>query len=201
MSSREATQRVQGVRRRQWCCEHGRSRSQCKEGGGSGICEHGRRRNDCRECGGSSSASTCDTVWLAKERAIGGCRRLASPKMSARGSGCSVRNTRTSALCWESKALSAPRTTASVLLENVEKWERSSASTGGCAPSARSAAAARVGGGTAPASAKFTVTPRCGDLFIGSALMMLRDRNRHRYLRERERRARGRNHSLRCARV
>ena len=52
--SRETTQRVHGVRRRQRCCEHGWSRSQCKEGGGGGICERGRRRNDCRECGGRS---------------------------------------------------------------------------------------------------------------------------------------------------
>ena len=75
------TRGVHGVRRRQRCCEHGRSRSQCKEGGGSGICEHGRRRNDCRECGGSCSASTCDTVWLAKNAAAAAsrCRLRARP--------------------------------------------------------------------------------------------------------------------------
>ena len=70
LSSREATQRVQGVRRRQRCCEHGWSRSQWKEGGGSGICEYGRRRNGCRECGGS--ASICEHVrhrMVCKEHA------------------------------------------------------------------------------------------------------------------------------------
>jgi hypothetical protein len=34
-------------------CVHGRTRSECKECGGSGICEHGRRRSRCKECGGS----------------------------------------------------------------------------------------------------------------------------------------------------
>ena len=45
---------MQGVRRRQRCCEHSRSRSQCKECGGSSFCEHGRQRTQCKECGGSS---------------------------------------------------------------------------------------------------------------------------------------------------
>jgi hypothetical protein len=34
-------------------CEHGRSKSRCKECGGSGLCEHGRRKYRCKECGGS----------------------------------------------------------------------------------------------------------------------------------------------------
>ena len=36
------------------CCEHGRTKSRCKECGGSAICEHGRRKRECKECVGSA---------------------------------------------------------------------------------------------------------------------------------------------------
>ena len=92
LSSREATQRVQGVRRRQRCCEHGWSRSQWKEGGGSGICEYGRRRNGCRECGGS--ASICEHVrhrMVCKEHAAAAasrCRLRAHCEHAAGSTAC-----------------------------------------------------------------------------------------------------------------
>lgn len=35
-------------------CEHGRSKYQCKECGGSSLCVHGRQKSNCKECGGSS---------------------------------------------------------------------------------------------------------------------------------------------------
>jgi hypothetical protein len=34
-------------------CLHGKTRSQCKECGGSGICEHQKYKSSCKECGGS----------------------------------------------------------------------------------------------------------------------------------------------------
>ena len=42
------------VSREKYKCTHGKSKSQCKDCGGSSFCEHGKRKSQCKECGGSS---------------------------------------------------------------------------------------------------------------------------------------------------
>jgi len=52
-------------------CEHGRTRTACKECGGSQICEHGRMRSKCKECGGASICEHGRVRCVCKE-CIGG---------------------------------------------------------------------------------------------------------------------------------
>jgi hypothetical protein len=54
-------------------CPHGRSKSSCKECGGSSICDHARHKSKCRICGGGSICKHGRSKYECKECGGKGC--------------------------------------------------------------------------------------------------------------------------------